>query len=80
MMTEKTTLEILNEVQEELNKRGYPVRVDIGKAEAGADIGLKLYINAERDWNLEKRISSVVWEVLDRYGLIAFIQKYWLED
>jgi hypothetical protein len=80
MIAEKTTLEILNEIQEELNKEGYPVKVDIGEPEAGADIGIKLYIDAERDWDLEKKISSVVWEVLDRYDLIAFIQKYWRKN
>ena len=77
MIAEKTTLEILNEIQEELNKKGYPVKVDIGEPEEGADIGLRLYINAPRDWELEKQISSTVWEVLDKYDLIAFIQKFW---
>ena len=77
MIAEKTTLEILNEIQEELNKKGYPVKVDIGEPEEGADIGLRLYINAPRDCELEKQISSIVWEVLDKYDLIAFIQKFW---
>ena len=76
MTVERTTLEILNEIQDELNRKGYPVKVDIGEPEEGADIGLKLYINAPRNWELEKQISSVVWSVLDKYGLIAFIQKY----
>jgi hypothetical protein len=38
MIVEKTTLEILNEIQEELNRKGYPVKVDIGEPEEGADI------------------------------------------
>ncbi len=77
MIAEKTTLEVLNEIQEELNRKGYPVRVDVGEPEEGADIGLKLYIDAPRSWELEKRISSVVWDVLDKYDLIAFVRKFW---
>jgi hypothetical protein len=80
MIAEKTTLEILNEIQEKLKEAGYPVKVDIGKAEAGADIGLELYINAHRNWDLEKQISSIVWKILDKYGLIAFIKKHWKKD
>ena len=77
MIAEKTTLEILNEIQKELNRKGYPVKVDIGEPEEGADIGLKLYIKAPKNWELEKQISSVVWDTLDKYELIAFIQKFW---
>jgi len=77
MIAEKTKLDILNEIQEALNRHRYPVKVDIGEAEAGADIGLKLYIASPKNWKLEKQISSVVWKVLDKYDLIAFVQKYW---
>jgi len=77
MILQKADSEIASEIQVAFEEKGYPVKVYLTKPEAGADIGIKLYIALPRDWSIEKEISSIVWKVLDRYGLIAYIEKVW---
>ncbi len=80
MITEKTTLEVLNEAQDALKKKGYPVKLDIGEAIEGADIGIKVYVDAEESWDLEKRINRVLQSVLEKYDLISYLEWFWKED
>jgi len=49
MLKNKTVIEIINEIQNELNKNGYSF---VGYAWEGADIGLNIYINKKRTWEL----------------------------
>ena len=80
MITEKTTLEVLNEVQDVLKKEGYPVKLDIGEAIEGADIGIKVYVDAEENWELEKKINRLIQSVLEKNDLISYLEWFWKED
>jgi len=77
MIAEKTAQEIAKEIQKELTEKGYPVKVSFIEPKEGADIGIKLQIGVPRDWELEKKIGLTVWSILDKHGLIAFIEKKW---
>ena len=68
MILQKTKFEVISEIQNALRRKGYPVKVDFSEPREGADLGLKLYIEAPRSWSLEKEIGSTIWEILDRYG------------
>jgi len=77
MVGEKTTLELLWEIQRRLNEKGYPVKIDLSEPIGGADIGLELIVNAKKSWDLEKRIVHEIFEVLDRYDLIPSLEWKW---
>jgi len=77
MTGEKTTLELLWEIQQRLEKKGYPVKIDLSEPIEGADIGLELIVNAKKNWDLERRIIHEIFEVLDRYELIPSIEWKW---
>ena len=77
MVGEKTTLEILWEIQQRLKEKGYPVKIDLSEPIEGADIGLELIVNAEKNWELEKSIIHEIFEVLDRYELIPSVNWKW---
>ena len=77
MVGEKTTLELLWEIQQRLEKKGYPVKIDLSEPIEGADIGLELIVNAKKNWDLERRIIHEIFEVLDRYELIPSIEWKW---
>jgi len=77
MVGEKTTLELLWEIQQRLEKKGYPVKIDLSEPIEGADIGLELIVNAKKSWDLERRIIHEIFEVLDRYELIPSIEWKW---
>jgi hypothetical protein len=78
MVGEKTTLEILWEIQQRLKDKGYPVKIDLSEPIEGADIGLELIVSAEKNWQLEKSIIHEIFEVLDRYGLIPSLEWKWV--
>jgi hypothetical protein len=69
MIGEKTTLEILGEIQERLRGKGYPVKIDFSEPIEGADIGLKVIIQGERNWELERQL----WRCPKKY--VSFIVK-----
>ena len=50
MIKEKTILEVLREIQEKLWNAGYSVKLDIGEAIEGADLGIKVYVKAQESW------------------------------
>jgi hypothetical protein len=78
MIGEKTTLEILLEIQDRLKKKGYPVRIDVGEPIEGADIGIKVFMECGRNWELERKVAHEIFEVLDKYDLIPFFDWKWL--
>lgn len=75
MIKQKILIDLIQEIQNNLNKANLPcdVKVDIGKALEGADIGLKVYVDCKRNWKLHDHINSIIQEVLEKEDLIAFI-------
>ncbi len=66
---------LVKKIQRELDKANLPVkvRVDQGKAIEGADIGLKVYVEGKRNWELHKRINSIIRGLLRKKDLVAYI-------
>jgi len=77
MVGEKTTLEILQEIQEKLSKENYPVKLDIGEAIEGADIGINVLVEAPWSWELEKKINSIIQRTLRKNNLVAYLDWKW---
>jgi hypothetical protein len=77
MVKEKTTLEVLQEIQEKLWNAGYPVKLDIGEAIEGADLGIKVYVGTQESWKLEREINSIIQRTLRKYSLIPYLEWYW---
>jgi len=71
-------VDVINEIQKKLDEADLPVKVkvDFGEALEGADIGLNIYIDGKREWELHKKINSIIYDVLDEYDLIAY--KEWI--
>ena len=63
MVKEKTTLEVLQEIQEKLWNAGYPVKLDIGEAIEGADLGIKVYVGTQESWKLKERLTALFREL-----------------
>ncbi|WP_029521888.1 hypothetical protein [Persephonella sp. KM09-Lau-8] len=80
MIREKTTVEIIQEIQKALNKYNLPVKVDIAEAREGADIGLNIYVYKKRNWKLHDKINSVIQEVLEEEDLIPYINWHYEQN
>ena len=78
MVKEKTLLEILWEIQQKLNKKGYPVKIDLAEPIEGADIGLSIVVYTKKNWELEKIIVHEIFGVLDKYDLIPSVNWKWV--
>ena len=75
MIGEKSSLELISEVQRTLERLGYPVKVSWAEPEEGADLGLQVVVFSKKSWNLEREITHHILKVLDKYGFIPSI--YW---
>ncbi len=69
------TLSLIKKIQKKLDNAhlSVKVKVDIGKAIEGADIGLKVYIAGKRSWKLHKKINSIIRKTLREKDLIAYM-------
>jgi len=74
MIGEKTTLEILLEIQNRLKEKNLPVKIDLSEPIEGADVGLKVIVNNRRNWSLEKQIIHEIMKTWDHYDLILFLE------
>ncbi len=68
-------VDIIGEIQEKLDTIVLPVnvKVDFGEPLEGADIGLTVYVDGERNWKVHDKINSVIQDILEKYSLIPFI-------
>ena len=75
MIKDKPIVSIIDDIQRKLDNANLPVKVkvDIGEALEGADIGLKVYIAGKRNWELHKKINSIIRRSLREQGLMAYI-------
>ncbi len=71
----KPIVSIIYDIQRKLDNANLPmeVKVDIGKAIEGADIGLRVYIAGKRNWELHKKINSIIRRSLREQDSIAYI-------
>jgi hypothetical protein len=71
----KNNAEIIKEIYREVNKANLPVKIKISLGEAieGADIGLKVEVEGNKKWELHKKLNSIIRRLLRRKGLIAYI-------
>jgi len=74
MIGEKTTLEVLWEIQNKLKEKKLPVKIDLSEPIEGADIGLKIILYGERNWALEKQVIHEIIEILNQYDLIPSLE------
>ncbi|MBK3333392.1 hypothetical protein GWK41_09980 [Persephonella atlantica] len=75
MIKEKPIVNVIYDIQRKLDNANLPVKVkvDIGEALEGADIGLKVYVAGKRNWELHKKINSIIRRSLREQGLMAYI-------
>lgn len=75
MIKEKPIVNVIHDIQRKLDDANLPVKVkvDIGEAIEGADIGLKVYVSGKRNWELHKKINSIIRKSLREQGLMAYI-------
>ncbi len=68
-------IDVINEIQKEIDDAKLPVKVkvDFGEALEGADIGLTVYVDGKRNWELHDKINFIIQDVLERYDLIPYI-------
>ncbi|NPA53839.1 MAG: hypothetical protein GXO21_04155 [Aquificae bacterium] len=82
MIKSKTTVDIIYEIQNKLNSANLPykVKVDIGQAMEGADIGINVYIEGKRNWKLHEQINNIIQDVLEKENLIAYIEWHYEQE
>jgi hypothetical protein len=84
----KNNAKIIKEIYKEINKANLPVKIKVsfGEAIEGADIGLKVEVEGKKNWELHKKLNSIIRRLLRKKGLVAYIDwhynvnKYYLKN